>query len=699
MTKRLLETDSFHIFNTFIKTLAVLMVFATSSRAQNFDAAGFSIFGGGIGDGGIEIVNGDLVVPAGSNSGGFFQVLRYDASLQSYRPIFISENFYGLIEAIRPAQLDSDPAPELVVALSTGTIFTYDTAPWAVINFFQYDVLLGALAVRDLNGDGIDEIITAGLQRVRALRADGVQLWSFLHSAGFLVGLGVGQLDSDPAPEVVLGDGRIFDSGTLQLQGTVPAVLSPVRSIEFENLDADPASELLIAHYGGVVAYDPGSAQQLWSIPLQSARKAEVVDTDMNGTRELVVTFNNLPDIEIYDLSSRQLLRRFSFPECGGVGGFAFGNLDGDLIPDLYLGVGYSCSAEDSFYVVNAVNGAITWHPEQLDGPLAPIGDGDVNGDGTSEIVTVSGTSSAGYSSGRVVILDKSSLNPKFISPPLVGNRSYESIEQVRLANVTGDSRPEILIGADDLYNGVVEGYSYGPGNTWNLAWRNIVAPAGVSFSSFQVADVDLDGGLDIIVGENKLSSSATGPYIRAYDVATRLEKWRSAPFYGLSNEYPSLRSITVGNLDSDPAPEVAAIWDAYNYLPQVIVVDGLTGQTEWVQNGAYTSVKIVNQVLVLGTETGDVAAFLRTSSGYSQFFQQNFGFGAVMGVGFDFPGILLLSIGGRLQLHGGVSPVPLYSTPSLGLLGGYSAILTALTSGRPALLSSGNHAVHAITG
>ena len=688
------------LFGRLFICLNLVLLMVSGAQSQSFDPAGYSIFGGGIGDAGIVIVNGDLVVPGGANFGGFFQVLRYDKLLRRYRPIFISENFGSLIEGVRTAQLDADSPKELVVALSDGRVVTYDTSPWSVSNRIQHDIQLSALAVGDLNGDGIDDIVTSGLTRVRGIKPDGTQLWSFLHSAGILLSLAVGQLDGDPAAEVVLGDGRILDSTTLQVQTSIPGVFQLLRFIELANLDSDSALEILSTDSSNVFAYDPGSSQQLWSFLYPGSRLVRVTDTDLNGSLELVVTSSNSPDIDIFDLNTQQLLRRFSFIECGGVGGFAFGDLNRDKRPDLYIGVGYSCSAEDSFYVINALTGRKLWRSEQRDGPLAPVVSGDIDGNGSIEVVTASGTTVGGYSSGKVVILNQNSLLPQFISPPLVGDRSYEAVEQVQLANISGDARPEILVGADDLYNGVVEGYSYGPGNNWNLVWRNTITPPGVSFASFQVADVDADNIPDLVVGERKVSSTSTGPFIRAYDIGTRLEKWRSAPFYGTS-AYPSLRSISVGNLDLDPAPEVAAIWSAYNFLPQVIVVDGQTGQTEWIRNGNYTSAKIANQILVLGTESGDLEAFQRSAGGtYTSFFQQNFGVGAIRGMGFDFGGgLLTLSIGGRLQLHDGVTPTPLFTSPPLGLLGGSTNILTALPSGRPAILTSGNHAVHAITG
>lgn len=685
------------LFRAVFIFLNFFLLTISGAHAQSFDVAGYSTFGSGIGDAGIVFVNGNLVVPGG----GFFQELRYDRTSRQYRPIFISEDFGSLIEGIRVAQLDSDPAKELVVALSDGRLITYDTAPWQVINRIQYDIQLSAVAVGDLNSDGIDDIVTSGITRVRGIRPDGVQLWSFIHSAGILFSLAVGQLDADPAAEVVLGDGRIFDSGTLLFQAPIPGVFQPLRDIELKNLDSDSAEEIIITNWGSVIAYDPGSGQQLWSFAYPASRLAKVIDSDLNGSLELVVTSSNSPNIDIFDLSTQQLLRHFSFADCGGVGGFAFGDLNRDTKPDLYLGVGYSCSAEDSFYVTDSLTGRIAWHAEQLDGPLAPVVSGDVDGNGSVEIVTASGTSVGGFGSSRVIILNSTSLLPHFISPPIVNNRSWVAVEQVQLANIAGDARPELIVGADDLYNGVIEGYSYGPGNSWNRVWRNTITPPGVSFASFQVADVDGDGISEIVVGEKKVHSGATGPFIRAYDINTRLEKWRSAPFYGISSVYPSLKSISVGNLDQDPAPEVAAIWSAYNYFPQVIVVDGQTGQTEWIQNGNYTSAKIVNQSLILGTESGDLNVFQRSAAGtYTSVFQQNFGVGAIRGVGFDLGGGLLsLSIGGRLQLHAGVSPIPIFTSPPLGLLGGATSILTTLQSGKPAILTSGNYAVHAITG
>lgn len=679
-----------------------LILGARSSFGQGWDVAGYSIFGAGIGEGGIVELNGDLVVPGGANYGGFFQVLRYDQINRNLRPVFISENFgdLGLVAKLAVAQLDSDPEFELVVALSGGSIVTYDSLPWREIRRFQYDLSLSTITIADLNGDGLDDIVTASVTRVRGLRGDGAHLWTFLSGVNNYLSLAAGELDGDSAIDVMLGDGRILDTQTLQIEGTVPGITNSIRSIEVANLDNDVQLEVIFTHMDRVIGYDLASNRQLWSLPYASARLARLSDTDGDRRPELVVTSGNLPSIHIYDLNSLGLLRSFTFSDCGGVADFIFRDLDQDLRQNLYLGVGHSCSGPDSFYVADAFSGVISWQNEQLDGPLAPISSGDLDSDGIKEIVTATGTASQGLESGRVIILDSSTLASKFVSPPLVGNRSMGTVDQVKLVDIIGNATPEILIGSDDQYSGVVEGYSWGPGNSWNLIWRNASSPQGVSFTSFEVADIDGDNALDLVVGERKLGSTATGPHIRAYDIATRAEKWSSEAFFGGLLDFPALTSITIDNLDNDSTPEIAAIWSSAGLMPQVVVIDGQSGRTEWRQSGPYASVKIVGGNLVVGTMTGNLIVFRRAPSGrYSQVFQQNFGQGSIMGVSLSFGGLLSLGIEGRLALYDLNTLTQVFSSAPFGQNGGVSAILTILSSGQPALLTAGNNAVHALTG
>jgi outer membrane protein assembly factor BamB len=83
--------------------------------------------------------------------------------------------------------------------------------------------------------------------------------------------------------------------------------------------------------------------------------------------------------------------------------------------------------------------------------------------------------------------------------------------------------------------------------------WRASV-PSGLDFYSMLLADVDLDGQLEVAAATDDVHSGAPGAFV--YDAATGALEWQSPP---LGTFYPSLSLLRVANVDGDPQPEIVA--------------------------------------------------------------------------------------------------------------------------------------------
>ena len=171
----------------------------------------------------------------------------------------------------------------------------------------------------------------------------------------------------------------------------------------------------------------------------------------------------------------------------------------------------------------NGLTGARMWDRRNdfgtFDFRLGAPAVGDIDNDGTPEIVIVQGGSLTS-GSRRVIIFDHNGLNPKRspLWPTGITRRAITSI-----ANIDGEGTPEVLVG-NVILNG--DGTVRCQGSPAQGGGRSVAA------------DLDLDGNLELIVGGAAYRTDCSLVYNTA----------------GVAG-WPS-----IGNLDDDSFPEVVVV-------------------------------------------------------------------------------------------------------------------------------------------
>jgi outer membrane protein assembly factor BamB len=171
-------------------------------------------------------------------------LLTVSADMQLYAYTFTSAGQVSILQhyVLPPGAgfLQSTPAvanlPSLVatnnpngeaifIGTSTGQVFGFNAATGAILAgwpesvafqqpgypAFPNDVILGHIAVGDLDGDGVPEIVVTSLnQMVTAFHADGSVMWRYSNDDTIFGGVAIGDLNRDGSMEVVFGG----DSGS-----------------------------------------------------------------------------------------------------------------------------------------------------------------------------------------------------------------------------------------------------------------------------------------------------------------------------------------------------------------------------------------------------------------------------------------------------------------------------------------------------
>jgi hypothetical protein len=444
---------------------------------------------------------------------------------------------------LEAGQIDADAASEIAVAGNALGLFVLDGADWTVDwgSLQGFDVEAWLI---DLDGDPPDEVVVS--------RIDGIEAWdlpsstpTWSRSGIFLEGADVAPLGPD-GPAIVgysNGDSALraiaLDDGSDLW--SIPLEEAPNAQVAIGNVDADPALEILLGSLGesALIAVD-SSSLGIERMEVSSAgpfHDHSVADVDADGAVELVTTYSRLVDgwprwyLKTFDLGTRRVEPlpspdlEFSSPIDRSV----VVQIDDDAALEICLAAGSSAGGglvclDGASFVVDFEAGL------PLDeGPLS-MTTGDVDGDGRVDVLVASDDdvvhafggdpfgplwSSASYGSNN----SRSVLR--------VGQVDLDTATEIVLAGV-GFDRNEVVVlegpggalqagpfvlGARALEvapapvgspGSIVIGTFGGDIAVLDLATGTLLPPLaslGTPIGSLRAADLDRDGDLDLAAG------------------------------------------------------------------------------------------------------------------------------------------------------------------------------------------------------
>jgi hypothetical protein len=659
----------------------------------------YAIYGSAIGLSNIIIhetpASGDapeIIIGGNSRSDfgadNFWQVIRHNATSGSYDSIFVSPLYTAFVKRIAVGNVIGDSRQEIVVMLQDGRIYLYDLATRAELGLINTGIdELEALCLADLDGDGYAELIVithslATPQGLFVFDSAGHLLWQLLGVGGSDVICG--QMDSDPALEIAIAQGYVVDTATHSVQWTHTAdgdgfgyylKLAPLPGANYQQL-------IGANMWNHVDAYDVAAQSVRWTInTARDIGAIEIADVDNDGTPEVIIGDGQWGTVHVHDLITQAQKWAANNPE-HGVTNIAVADVDNDGVLDLIWGAGYSSTGSDFLYVANTTGShAIKWHNVDLVGPfLGPV-IGDLDGDGFPELVLCSFESESSYESGRILVFDAATLDFRGISPGVVGNFSWTGVQDLKLRDVDGDGRMEIVIAADRLYDGVIEIYGFNSSNTFTLKWTNATGPSARMFTKVEVADLDGNGTSEIIGGTE--ANSVTPLYI--FDYPSTINPW-------ISNLTGTATGLVVEDIDGNGGKEFAVLvanGDLYTF-------DGPTRQLESLV--PQTGGKILSRRRPAGLIKGDVAGvghFLHYANhSYTESFSRQLAAATPDGINVLSDGGLWTGTAGALNLRVPPSYDSVeWQSPFFGI-GFGRFVATDFRNGQARVFSSARHAV-----
>lgn len=479
------------------------------------------------------------------------------------------------VDSLRVANLDADPALEIVVGMgdhgNRSRLLVFDGATHELersLESGQGDVF--SLEIVDVDSDGAVELVyltnVFSDPNLKILDlATGVEEANVTGIAA--QSLAVGDVDGDGTQEIVtlaqLGAGSILDGRTRAVEGAFAP--NGGWQLRVADLDGDGRPEIIggfrTAGETFLQALDGVTLAPRWSHAVEIYVDAlRIVDVSGDATPEVVYGDDQWGSIHALDSGTGAALWSVANPE-HGVADIAVGDLDGDGERELIWSAGWTSSGADYLYVVDMATQALEWRSEDLNGPFPGLAYGDVDADGSGEVVAGSVVSESGYGTGRWLVFDAESGKVEYQGGNPTGG-AFAYLRALSTVNLDQDPQLEVLATSSSGRHGRIFCYD---GATHQEEWE--FAPQSeesTDLRALQAADIDGDGVVEVMVAGDRSLYVLDGP--------TGTQEW-SVPF---ATSWVVLGHMRVANVDSDAALEIVLVRYLYDG-DEVLIVDGRT--------------------------------------------------------------------------------------------------------------------------
>lgn len=522
---------------------------------------------------------------------------------------------------------DGDGTQELLVAGRTGLYELARTTdgygPRWMYPFAAGAAGIAAVVAADVTGDGKPEIFFAGASAYGSatgalVELDGVERREVARAARACLDLELGDLDGDGALELACVAGTsssgstqrlvVLDAATLAKRWEGPE-LALGSSIAIGNVDADPALELVAA--GGYV-FDGATGANEWSYGQAFGSAVATGDLDGDGIEEIVgmdswnrfrgfsavlkapvweqATFDSdallvadvdadgVPEIVVgdgqwgnvtayrYQPATNDLAIVFQLDsQDHGVTSIAVADLDGDGALEIAWGSGATSSGEDVFVVAGRSPAiGVEWkntNPSQLDGPFVGAKAARTSAGGTPALLFQVANTNSGYDGSRLVRLDPAT-GDVAVSAEMGTNWSRNAA--LAVADYDGDGVDEAYAATSSLYDGYLVAWDLGANRA---EWSS---PAGTG-NGRAVTPADLNGD-----GASELVTVTSEGYVLVYDVKSSTLVWKSTSLGGGVD-------VEVADVDGDGAPEIVALSTSRLYVFRRT----LAGPVAWLESAS----------------------------------------------------------------------------------------------------------------
>ena len=493
-------------------------------------------------DGKIEIICS--AVQSDWLSSGYWYIIEYNQSTQKYEITWSSQINSSQIASIVACDLNKDAVSEIYVAYKNGDINLFDGQTLDQISSFNTSSEIKEIRIGDPDNDSNAEIAVLTKNSLKLFNIDELTPeQEFPVSAD---NFEIGNVDDDEHFEVVYNTGKVMEyQNSQKLEEWTFHTEYSQGLIRLADIDKDQKKEIISAEsWYNIVVYDADEEAIKYSI--ESDLDIDyLLMYDVNGDTipEILYGDGQWGEIHFIDAVNQQEIWEIHNPE-HGVMGISIADFDNNGILDVIWGAGWSSTGSDNLFVANLDSKTIGWQSLDIDGPFYTLEIGDIDNDGTNEIVTISYESGSGYDSGIISVFDAETHEIEWQSDGNLLGYAWQGIFSMDIDDIDLDNNLEIVVAAGETYTGAIRIID---GKTKEMKREKIFT--GEDLDEFYVqaiGNIDNDNNKEIVVaGTDRLS------IINAEDLSV---EWNSGNLFG---DYVKPTHVMIDSIDADEAQEI----------------------------------------------------------------------------------------------------------------------------------------------
>lgn len=540
--------------------------------------------------------------------GSYITIIEWDTDQNTYYTKRMSNLFPDEITTMAMLDFDNNGEKELYVGFVNGIIqkhnlLTLKKEQEVNIVPFSLNLLNPTFKIKfgDIYSDNSIKLIAVQDSATYIFNKDLELIYETSYGAKCFE---IGDIDNDNKKEIIYSNGNIFEfQKDSIIQDHRFITENKKTNIRVGDMNNDNVLDIVYSSNDTIYIYDLYSYNIIWTQVWEdrdpqwhSVEKLWLFDYDEDKIPDVFASYENDSKLHCYNGNE---VETFTLEDglARGATNVLVTDLDNDAKLDIIWATGGGSTASDHFYIHDIPTQAIKWKSHYFEGNFKAFDVGDVDNDGTLEIVLGNqGELTKYFDYSFLTIFDAKTKRTEWQNKEeyFPGILFKDGPSKIKIGDIDNDNKNELLVGIDNFSNGT---YVHALDSLYKIERTYRVSGMGI-VRDMEIADIDNDNRNELIVTlgtgtsfGKKDNNDINCIYI--FDGETGELEWKSEELGRFTSH---IGMLSIGNVDEDDAKEIIAMkYLSHGEDNELYIIDGITHEMTIDTSRNYYSIDVAD--------------------------------------------------------------------------------------------------------